>query len=558
MKKAASKKIKSDLPSSSTSTKLKSSLDSINFSEKRTLPTSGHLVSAKSVYESLKKGKATKITPSSKKAKPAQSKKRKIVNKQLVKPSAARVQKLSRVNTDLESSSSGTDNNVIKVESKTNEILDDDNSFDEEYSSFEEEYNGTPEKENLQEMISVEEESSSLQAVYSTLETFDYILMNSNEALAFIPFQTCFYFKGRIGITVLGGVAEIQGYTLQQDPSKTYEAFSPRGYSLQCIRSIGKGVKAMNTTLTQKILKAAGLFYEESFLKEKSAGNTLIILRPLNENKMDYVSRLFPINILKKEDCVPRVWNQEDRSKFTQLINQLDASIVLRGSVFSARFYLQPDVWVEYTQNLIEKIQKGDPVRLMLLGGKGVGKSTFLRFIVNRLIQQCGTVLVIDFDPGQPEFFPAGCVSASLVSEPLLGPNFTHLQQPLYSYFVGDADVVGCPQRYVQSCRQLLNDCKLQLSLTNIPTLINTMGFTSGIGLDLSLDLIRLSQPLQLLQISSRSIRRNFPAVLDRDFVTQHQRGNFFFESVKMINQLPTLFAFKLIRVANEWNRMVG
>jgi len=184
-------------------------------------------------------------------------------------------------------------------------------------------------------------------------------------------------------------------------------------------------------------------------------------------------------------------------------------------------------VWHEYSQKLQHQIERKEQIRLMVLGGKGVGKSTLLRYLVNRMLKSSRSVLVIDFDPGQPEFFPPGCVSASLVSQPLLGPNFTHfLQPPIFSYFVGDADILTCgPDRYLRSCRQLLGDCRLKLSLSNVPTIINTMGFTNGVGLDVNLDLIRLTQPLQAIQLSSRSARRNFPDLLSHDYVTQQRRG---------------------------------
>lgn len=163
----------------------------------------------------------------------------------------------------------------------------------------------------------------------------------------------------------------------------------------------------------------------------------------------------------------------------------------------------------------------------MLLGGKGVGKSTLLRYLVNRMLKVTRSVLIIDFDPGQPEFNPAGCVSATLISTPLLGPNFTHFNKvPIFSYFVGDADILTCgPDQYLRSCRQLLGDCRMKLSLSNVPIIINTMGFTNGVGLDVNLDLIRLTQPLQAVQISSRSTRRNFPDLMSHDYVSQHQRG---------------------------------
>jgi len=84
----------------------------------------------------------------------------------------------------------------------------------------------------------------------------------------------------------------------------------------------------------------------------------------------------------------------------------------LRGAIFSARFYQQPDFWSCYTQQLQDKAKNKESIRLLLCGGKGVGKSTVLRYTVNRLLKECQTILVVDFDPGQPEFTPAGCISA--------------------------------------------------------------------------------------------------------------------------------------------------
>lgn len=70
-----------------------------------------------------------------------------------------------------------------------------------------------------------------------------------------------------------------------------------------------------------------------------------------------------------------------------------------------------------------------DKSRGVICGGKGVGKSTFLRYYVNQLLED-GPLLVIDLDPGQSEFTVAGIVSATVVSAPLLGPNYTHLKTP--------------------------------------------------------------------------------------------------------------------------------
>lgn len=69
--------------------------------------------------------------------------------------------------------------------------------------------------------------------------------------------------------------------------------------------------------------------------------------------------------------------------------------------------------------------------RTVLIGGKSVGKSTFLRYMVNKSLTKWEKVLVLDFDLGQSEFTLPGCVSAVLVEQPLLGTNFTHLMDPI-------------------------------------------------------------------------------------------------------------------------------
>lgn len=72
-----------------------------------------------------------------------------------------------------------------------------------------------------------------------------------------------------------------------------------------------------------------------------------------------------------------------------------------------------------------------DSPKVVLCGGKSVGKSTFLRYLINRLLKKLNKILVLDFDLGQCEFTVGGCISATLVEEPVLGPNFSHLKQPL-------------------------------------------------------------------------------------------------------------------------------
>ena len=69
--------------------------------------------------------------------------------------------------------------------------------------------------------------------------------------------------------------------------------------------------------------------------------------------------------------------------------------------------------------------------RLLAAGGKGVGKSTFVRWLANRLVTNNqsgggggGSVVYLDLDPGQREFGLPGYISLAVLDSPLLGDIF--------------------------------------------------------------------------------------------------------------------------------------
>ena len=52
-------------------------------------------------------------------------------------------------------------------------------------------------------------------------------------------------------------------------------------------------------------------------------------------------------------------------------------------------------------------------LRVAVTGSRGIGKSTFARLLVNRLLNRFPCVALLDADPGQPEFTPPGLLSHS-------------------------------------------------------------------------------------------------------------------------------------------------
>ncbi|ALC41297.1 CG8414 [Drosophila busckii] len=159
--------------------------------------------------------------------------------------------------------------------------------------------------------------------------------------------------------------------------------------------------------------------------------------------------------------------------------------------------------------------------RFILTGGKGVGKSTMLRYLLNRQLKYFPRLLLIDLDIGQPELFVPQTVSCTLIDAPLLGPGFLLNKQPDYAIMVGHVNIVMCAEQYMRAVRKLLVYCHSSSSYENIPWLINTMGYNKGFGYELMSLLINCIQPTDVLQIASTKAINNFDKALDHKNITK-------------------------------------
>lgn len=69
---------------------------------------------------------------------------------------------------------------------------------------------------------------------------------------------------------------------------------------------------------------------------------------------------------------------------------------------------------------------------LMMIGGKGSGKSSANRYACNMLLKKFGKVIWVECDPGQPEFDVPGFMSLTEVHLPRIGPSYCTLGQAYY------------------------------------------------------------------------------------------------------------------------------
>ncbi|XP_065505891.1 polynucleotide 5'-hydroxyl-kinase NOL9 [Caloenas nicobarica] len=138
---------------------------------------------------------------------------------------------------------------------------------------------------------------------------------------------------------------------------------------------------------------------------------------------------------------------------------------------------------------------EGVPV-VLVCGPKNTGKSTFNRYLINLLLNRLPSVEYMECDIGQTEFTPPGCVSLSDVTEPILGPPFTHQQTPRKMVYFGQTSCEHDTERYLDVVKYVFSSYKKE-----VPLVINTMGWVKGEGLLLLIDLIRLLSPSHVVQM---------------------------------------------------------
>jgi hypothetical protein len=187
----------------------------------------------------------------------------------------------------------------------------------------------------------------------------------------------------------------------------------------------------------------------------------------------------------------------------------------------------------------------------MITGAKGVGKSTLLRYMTNRLMGR-GTatgdtgyqhVAILDADVGQPELAPPGLLRLSIVKRPLLHPPYWNLVgidqveensensdddhqnvttpnsisqgEVVSSIFFGSVTSKADPTRYITAIQFLMHEYQQKVvPVKNIPLLINMDGWIKGLGYQILSSLIQMLQPTHICQILGETRAQTFDIIL--------------------------------------------
>lgn len=142
--------------------------------------------------------------------------------------------------------------------------------------------------------------------------------------------------------------------------------------------------------------------------------------------------------------------------------------------------------------------------RILILGPKNSGKSSLGRYLSNLREYTAW----MELDPGQCEFSPSGTLSLhTLRALKLLGPSWTHVSEDsrlntVSSHSLGYTSPMETPQRYLAMCQELVASADA-LDAETAPDLIivNTPGWTKGLGLELNISLAEMSRPTHIVHI---------------------------------------------------------
>lgn len=328
------------------------------------------------------------------------------------------------------------------------------------------------------------------------------------------------HFHGSLHVKLIAGKANTVGYELQTNQTVTLH--SPRSHSL--IALIPYPSSASNKKYLQLLdgLKEEFYLQDIEYLKKEFNCTTdaiLLLERDQTNKGVNMIDRYM------RETVFPNINAFNNESPF------YSSEFVLH-----CKFLHEPDNGLMFNEQW-NTINLEANTKLVTIGGKGVGKSTFIRYLINSNFHKFQKFLFIDLDIGQPELFVPQTLSATLITQPMLGPGYLQNVKPSKAVLFGDINVLPDPIKYFRCVLDIFEFCSRQSEWSAIPLIVNTMGYSRGFGSELIACILKLMQPSDLVQIQSRLRSDNFDQIMDADTVNRF-KFNVFADEMKNIDRM--------------------
>lgn len=331
-------------------------------------------------------------------------------------------------------------------------------------------------------------------------------------------------FTGKLLVKVLYGAVQIYGYILNKS-TNTIKVYSPRGYSNIAIETSKRYSEDSNIDDIWTALAIEGITRDsesklQADIDNVQPGDAVLVLQNFENNLTIFLKTYFPYFKLFPDvnNSCYYPWTDPKRA---EIILQADLHLEQYNNSNCKRLIADPYITIDIAQKMLNLWCTNQWSCTLIAGGKSVGKSTSARYLINSLLHTCDRVILVDIDPGQAECTPPGCISYSLIEEPLMGPNFTHLGIPGYQLFIDSVNVAQCVIRYLEGVKMLIEKLKENPELSRLPIVVNTMGFTQDLGWDIAIFAIKLIRPSIIMQIMSSKKKNNYNNIFSVEVVNK-------------------------------------
>lgn len=197
--------------------------------------------------------------------------------------------------------------------------------------------------------------------------------------------------------------------------------------------------------------------------------------------------------------------------------------IVNESSVM--RKMVVPSNWRRICRRIFNTCTEG-PLRMMVVGAKGVGKSLFTNILTNTLVRS-NKVCVLDMDPGQPLSGKVGCLSLLVYEDQMFSESFIQNKEVSGTHYVFGSNNIGINiPLYLKIFEEMIMTYNAQFS--GLPMIVNTGGWVNGLGADLLLSMMKMADIQLTIDITQN------------DKLTIREKATPLYVAVKSMSSVPT------------------
>ena len=370
----------------------------------------------------------------------------------------------------------------------------------------------------------------------SSQDKFLVYSVNNNTHLTGISKGCALFQFGSSEITLISGQLSIDGHNLL--PKKPYDVITSDWMPARVLNTSQKVVKLSSSSSVVKYLSNIHniLIASDSIssLCDPQIVGAIVLLKCLSNQEWLIDAEEFQASTISTQ--LGQVVTTHTASTPSSSIATASYCRQINREMFTV-----PISWKSGIATVFNRLQghsiDDDNVKLVFCGAKGAGKSSCLRYTINKLLSLCNEVCVIDCDVGQPELGIPGTMSLQVVKDPILAPSHLNLRIPELSLFAGDVTMKNSPSfftdavsvlydRYLslvskrvsshKKCKQThpsmtnvyqaLTDADPQQQMLDrqqylLPLLVNTDGYIRYMGSELLSSLLETVRPSHLFHL---------------------------------------------------------